>query len=61
MTRIARKYDTSATMFRIGAITRIGRYNVAKLFYIVRKEFTFFSFLINKGLVERYNEKKRRL
>jgi hypothetical protein len=48
-------------MFRIGAIARIGRYNVAKLFYVVQEKFTFFSFLINRGLVRRHNKKKRRL
>ena len=61
MARIARKYNIYIAIFGIGAITRIRRYDVAKLFNIVQKKFTFFSFLINRGLVGRYNKKKRRL
>ena len=49
------------TMFGISVITRIRGHDVAKLFYVVREEFTFFPFLIYRGLVGRYNEKKRRL
>jgi hypothetical protein len=47
-------------MFRTGAATGIGRHDVAKLFYTVRKEFTFLSFLTNGGSVGRHDEKKRR-
>jgi len=61
MARIARKHDICATIFGISATTGIRRYNVAKLFYAVREKFTFFSFLINGGLVGRHNKKKRRL
>jgi len=60
MTRVARKYNIYAAIFEIGTIAGIRRYNVAKLFYIVRKKLTFFSFLINRGLVRRYNKKKEK-